>query len=126
MLYRCRNPEHPAYRHYGGRGIEVKFDCFYDFYEEVGPKPPTGPSGSYSIHRIYNNGHYEKGNVKWATWKEQAANRRRRLKLLPEIKTQPNVIFLHTRPFFEFIKRTYGRNIVLDCQAECCSSITQE
>lgn len=122
MLYRCRNPNHPAYKNYGGRGIEVKFDSFSDFYEEVGPKPAPSADGPYSIHRIYNNGNYEKGNVKWATWKEQSAtgNKRRRTKVYIleedhiEISSSSPVQFLHTRPFFDFINRKYGRNISLD------------
>ena len=112
MLYRCKNPQHPAYKNYGGRGIEVRFKCFYDFYEEVGPRPSLGADGPYSIHRLYNNGHYEKGNVKWATWKEQAAPGNRRT--APYDPIPPNQLLLHTRPFFDFINRTYGRNIVVD------------
>jgi len=37
------------------------------------------PTVRHSLDRINNDGHYELGNVRWATKKEQRANRRRRL-----------------------------------------------
>jgi hypothetical protein len=69
---RCRNPNTISYPNYGGRGIEFRFESFEEFYQELGPKP----SADYSINRIDNDGHYEKGNVEWATRKEQRRNRR--------------------------------------------------
>jgi hypothetical protein len=49
----------------------------YSFKQFVADLPPR-PGPEYSIHRIKNDGHYEPGNVKWATAKEQASNRRTR------------------------------------------------
>lgn len=71
---RCVNPATAPYKYYGGRGIEFRFDDFLSFYREVGDKPR--PKHLYSLDRINVNGHYEPGNVRWATWKEQRANRR--------------------------------------------------
>lgn len=71
MKSRCENPNSFGYEYYGGRGIQVLFEDFMEFYEHVGPRP----SSDYSIDRIDNDGNYEPGNVRWATTKQQARNR---------------------------------------------------
>jgi len=71
---RCFNPRHAAYRYYGGRGItmcEEWRSSFEAFLAHIGPCPP-----GLTLDRIDNNGNYEPGNVRWATWKQQVANRR--------------------------------------------------
>lgn len=73
---RCINKNHRAFKYYGARGIEFRFNSFEEFYRELGPKPHP----SYSLDRIDNNSHYERGNVRWATAKDQANNRRSSLK----------------------------------------------
>lgn len=70
---RCTNPHSDDYPNYGGRGIEFKFGSFEEFLAEVGPRP----SAKHSIDRIDVDGHYKKGNLRWATPKEQRANQRR-------------------------------------------------
>ena len=74
MKARCENANNNGYKNYGGRGIKVKYKDFHDFHADVGDKP----SPELSIDRINNNGHYERGNCKWSTAKEQANNRRPR------------------------------------------------
>lgn len=69
---RCTNPEHPAYKHYGGRGIKFLFTSFEQFFKELGPRP----SNKHSVDRENNDGNYESGNVHWATKSEQNSNRR--------------------------------------------------
>jgi hypothetical protein len=70
---RCTNPDAQAYRNYGKRGIEFRFKNFAEFIAHIGPRP-TGRS----LDRIDNNGHYEIGNVRWATREEQAQNKRKK------------------------------------------------
>lgn len=76
---RCARPNHPFWKHYGGRGITVCdrwLHSFENFLADVGPRPGPG----YSIDRINNDGNYEPGNVRWATRTQQANNQRRRRK----------------------------------------------
>jgi hypothetical protein len=70
--YRCTNPKDKYWKDYGGRGIEFRFTSFEEFFAELG----TRPTPAHSLDRIDNNGHYEPGNVRWATKAEQNANRR--------------------------------------------------
>lgn len=74
MNARCRKPTEASYKNYGGRGIEQRFKTFEEFCEAIGPRP----SLEHSVDRIDNDGHYEKGNVRWATATEQVANKRKR------------------------------------------------
>ncbi len=74
MRQRCRNPNNPAWPNYGGRGISVapEWDDFETFLREVGP----APSLQFSLDRKDHNGNYEPGNVRWASSRQQARNRR--------------------------------------------------
>lgn len=86
---RCGNPKDKGYKNYGGRGIRVCpewHDSFEAFLRDIGPRP----SEDHSIDRYPNNdGNYEPGNVRWATWSEQCRNRRtsRRITRNGETKT---------------------------------------
>ncbi len=72
---RCFNVKDKRYASYGGRGISMCQEWFYDFHKfasHIGERP----SSDHSIERIDNHGNYEPGNVKWATAYEQNSNKR--------------------------------------------------
>jgi hypothetical protein len=72
---RCYNPRQRVYRHYGGRGIRMCDRWLRDFgafLADMGPRPAR-----HSLDRWPDmNGDYEPGNCRWATQKQQVANRR--------------------------------------------------
>src|SRR4029077_2759042 len=70
---RISNPKCPTYRWYGGRGIKNYIKSVKDIIKSIGKWPGKG----YSIDRINNEGHYEIGNIRWATMKQQRQNARR-------------------------------------------------
>jgi hypothetical protein len=75
MLSRCTNPSSVNWQWYGGSGISVCpewRDSFEAFYRDLGPRPP----GTTLDRFPDRNGHYEKGNCRYATPEEQANNRR--------------------------------------------------
>lgn len=72
---RIFNPNCAHYDCYGGRGIKMHeswVNDFPQFLKDVG----YAPSPKHTIDRIDVNGHYEPGNVRYATVKEQQNNKR--------------------------------------------------
>ena len=74
MKDRCSNPNNPAFKNYGERGIvvcESWVNSFNNFISDMGHKPY-----GMTLERINNNDGYSHGNCKWATYYEQGKNKR--------------------------------------------------
>lgn len=67
---RCTNPNNKDYANYGGLGIKV-FMTLDELIAAIGL-----PSLNVSLDRIDPTGHYEVGNVRWASKVVQAANKK--------------------------------------------------
>lgn len=74
MLSRCYNPNTPRFKDWGGRGVTVteRWKQFPSFWRDMGDSYRPG----LTLERVNNALGYSRENCKWATPKEQAANRR--------------------------------------------------
>lgn len=83
MRRRCLDPNSNRYKHYGGRGIKIcsrwldRVHGFKNFLKDMGERPSR-----LTLDRIDNDGNYEPGNCRWATYSEQTLNQRKRSRVL--------------------------------------------
>jgi hypothetical protein len=108
MIKRCYNTNRRYYAAYGGRGITVCArwrHSYENFLADVGRRP----SPQHSLDRKDNNGHYEPGNVRWATKQEQAQNTR-------NVERAKRITFGgHTRTFREWAEATgIGMTLIIN------------
>ena len=85
MIQRCINPNLKEFKYWGGRGIKVceRWQVFENFLADVGERPAGKTLDRYPD----KNGHYEPGNVRWATPAEQSQNCRPRGPRVPLLST---------------------------------------
>ena len=88
---RCFNPKNASYPLYGGRGITMA-EKWVDDYPAFLAHVSRRPSSSHSLDRIDNDGHYEPGNVRWATDLEQNSNLRTNVRVLVNGESVPLVV----------------------------------
>ncbi len=75
MNQRCGNPNAGNYKYYGGRGIQNRFKAADEFVSYVIDVLQVDPRG-LQIDRIDNDGHYEKGNIRFVTREVNMNNRK--------------------------------------------------
>ena len=82
MTQRCTNTKATSFETYGGDGHKV---CerwrgehgFENFLADMGERPE-----GTTLSRYLDSGNYEPGNVEWATWAQQGAERRGKTAML--------------------------------------------
>jgi len=73
---RCNDTSGKDFGRYRGRGIQNRFKSLDEFRDYITDELQVDPRG-LQIDRIDNDGHYEKGNIRFVTAKENCANRER-------------------------------------------------
>jgi hypothetical protein len=74
IVARCGSPNYKSYKDYGGRGIKNNFENRRSFVDWVKANLPHDDYKGLEIDRVDNNGHYEPGNLRLVTRKENLRN----------------------------------------------------
>lgn len=106
MKRRCLNKQHPCYKHYGGRGINVCESWKNDFsaFKEWAIK--NGWKKGLSLDRVDNNKGYSPSNCRWVTQKVQCNNTRRNVFATINGVTKPQTYWLEYYKVSDWFART--------------------
>ena len=94
IIARCENPNEPAYKHYGGRGITIcpewrqSYTAFRDW--AIG----SGYRHGLTIDRINNNDGYSPNNCRWIPQSEQSLNTRKTRYVTAFGETKPLILWI--------------------------------
>lgn len=81
MVARCTRPSDADYKNYGARGIQCKFTSAQEYVLHIRTTLPHADYIGVQIDRINNDGHYEPGNLKLSTIRENNLNKQNNLKV---------------------------------------------
>ena len=100
MQQRCTNPLDKRFKNYGARGIGFRFNSVLE--ASLWVMQNLGLQQDLELDRIDNNGHYEAGNMRYFTRREQMFNTRRTKSTLPDYlwaETESPLAFFTTRRY---------------------------
>lgn len=112
---RCLNPNCPAYKSYGGRGITMYQEWQNDFMSFYDWAINNGYNDNLSIDRIDNNKGYSPNNCRWANSKIQNNNKRNNIKIIVNNETKTLVDLskeLQINYFTLYQRHRKGQNIL--------------
>ena len=114
---RCNKKTDKDYPRYGGRGILMLFKSADELIENIGSRP----SPLHSLERIRTNGHYEPGNVCWATRKRLARTRLRQRKIeTPRLSSQEMELAVRAGQIGAHRRHHVGKGITRPQTCELC------
>ncbi len=115
MRQRCTNPKDSGWENYGGRGIEFKFASVTEGALWV--MHNLGLHRDKDLDRVDNNGHYEAGNLRYATRSQNMYNCRLTKLTEEDFEWAQTVSPLGVSKTRQYMARGYTRDCILGVAA---------